>query len=235
MSVLAGDAPPPSRGLAVASLVVGLLSVLTLGGLCIGPLLGLVLGIVALVRSVRRPAEFGGRGTAWAGIVASVLSVLVGAIVIPSLLRIAVEPPESAPIGDTRTIISAQQAYSSVNGGYYDGRLECLAGPSQCIPGYTGPAFLDESLASLRPKSGYRRELHAGPQLGAAGESEAGGKVSPSSVRAYAYVSFPDVPGKAGARAFCGDASGIVCSTSDGRTPAVKDGACDLGTCQLLR
>ena len=92
---------------------------------------------------------------------------LVGALVvgIPALLRARITSGESPPIGDTRSLHSAQAAYQSANGGFFEGRLECLSTPSLCIPGYgaNDPTFLDPYLASLRTKSGYKRFFYQGP------------------------------------------------------------------------
>src|SRR5512135_1286770 len=91
---------------------------------------------------------------------------IIAAIAIPSLLRARVSANESATIGDTRTVISAQAAYQSANAGWYDGVLTCLAtsGPS-CIPAYptNAPTFLDSNIAFLLPKSGYNRSFESGP------------------------------------------------------------------------
>ena len=74
--------PPPARprqGLAIASLVIGILSLPTLGCLGVGAVLSIVLGIMALVRAGRDPREYGGRGFAIGGIVASAISLVVAA------------------------------------------------------------------------------------------------------------------------------------------------------------
>jgi hypothetical protein len=67
-------------------------------------------------------------------------------------LTLPMEPPgrlEARVIGDIRTVISAEEAFRTETGAYGD--LECLTGPSSCLPGYTGPTFLDESFrAPLR-------------------------------------------------------------------------------------
>ena len=124
----------PRRGLAIASLALGIIGLPTIGLVGIGALVGIVLGIVALVKAGREPAVYGGKGMAVAGIALCVLSVvvmpfilgIVAAIAIPSLLRARVSANEAATIGDIRAIISAQAQYQSANGGFYD-RLECLA------------------------------------------------------------------------------------------------------------
>jgi hypothetical protein len=164
-----------------------------------------------------------------------VLGVLLAVVVVPSLLRSRVQHPEAPAIGDTRTIISAQAAYQSLNRGFFEGRLDCLAQPGRCLPGYTGPQMLDEALASQRTKSGYLREFVAGPAVDRAKLAASEAPLSPSSVTAWAYRSWPERPGDTGARGFCGDSTGIVCATTAGREPDVKDGSCDLQTCAVLQ
>ena len=78
---------------------------------------------------------------------------IIAAIAIPSLLRARVSANESATIGDIRTVISAQAAYQSANGGFYDERLELLDSSDQrrvCIPNYptNAPTFLDSQIAT---------------------------------------------------------------------------------------
>src|SRR5437899_4204269 len=77
---------------------------------------------------------------------------IIAAIAIPSLLRARVSANEAATIGDIRSVISAEAAYHSADGGYY-GTLSCLLVPSGagCIPAYTtgAPTFVDSQIASL--------------------------------------------------------------------------------------
>lgn len=49
-------ATPQRKGLAIASLVIGIVSILTCGGLLVGPLVGIVLGILALNKVKSDPA-----------------------------------------------------------------------------------------------------------------------------------------------------------------------------------
>src|SRR4026208_22382 len=88
---------------------------------------------------------------------------IIAAIAIPSLLRARVSANESATLGDIRTLISAQAAYQSGSGGFYDGTLDGLTQPSAgtCIPSYptNAPTFLDSQLASQQAKSGYNRSF----------------------------------------------------------------------------
>ena len=92
---------------------------------------------------------------------------IIAAIAIPSLLRARVSANEAATIGDIRTVISAQAAYASANGGCYEGFMDCLANSAApCIP--TTPTdrahFLDSQLAALLPKCGYNRSMEARPR-----------------------------------------------------------------------
>lgn len=226
-----------SKGLAIASLVLGILSLFTFAGLLIGAILGTILGIVALVKANGSPATHGGKGLAIAGIVTSVASFLVipvigivAAIAIPSLLRARVSANEAAAIGDIRTVISGEAAYQSTNAGQYDS-LECLAAPSRCIPGYpaNGPVFVDPALLQSE-KSGYRRSFHPGSPPDAGG----GGASSPSSLKSFAFVAEPINFGQTGVRAFCGDDTGVVCYSPDGHMPPIGDGHCP-SECTPLR
>jgi prepilin-type processing-associated H-X9-DG protein len=78
---------PPKTGLAVAALVCGIL------GFCLPPLglIGLILGLVAVVQASKDPARHGGTGMAIGGICAGGLSLVAGvlmlSIMLPSLAR----------------------------------------------------------------------------------------------------------------------------------------------------
>jgi type II secretory pathway pseudopilin PulG len=223
------------KGLAITALVAGILSLL--GCVGVGSLVAIICGAMAVSRANKEPAVYGGKGMAIAGIVTGSLSFaavffigIIAAIAIPSLLRARVSANESMAIGDTRTVISAQMAYASSNNGSYD-NLSCLEQPSSCIPGYDGPTFLDSELASARPKGGYSRALHPGPQAVEITEA-----MSPTSVTAFAYVAVPVKQGQTGVRGFCGDSNGLICFTPDGSEPEVVDGLCQAGArCTALR
>jgi uncharacterized membrane protein len=159
-------------------------------------------------------APGGGGGAGLAGV--------AGAIAVPSLLRARSSANESAAIGDLRTVISAQAAYQSANGGFY-GEMACLAQPKLCIVGYEGPHFLDPELASATERSGYRRAFHPGPPAG-----------TPRSLAGYAYTAVPAQPGQTGLRSFCGDASGMICFDPTGADVVPENGACP-STCVALQ
>lgn len=74
------------QGLAVASLVIGILSLLCFGLLFVGPLTGLILGIIAFKRAGRLPNEYGGSGIAIGGIVINAVAVAISPISLVALI-----------------------------------------------------------------------------------------------------------------------------------------------------
>lgn len=122
--------------------------------------------------------------------------------------------------GEIRMVISAQVGYQGASGGF--GEMRCLARPADCIPGYTGPPFLDEELASAVEKNGYRRQFHAGPRVAGASSKAASSPL----LKAFAYTGVPSSVGETGQRSFCGDSTGRVCALASGTPPAVTAGAC---------
>jgi type II secretory pathway pseudopilin PulG len=149
---------------------------------------------------------------------------VVAAIAIPSLLRARVAANESATIGDLRTLVSAEAAYASANAGFHD-TPECLAAPMRCIPAYpeTAPVFLDATFAAPT-RRGY--SFRFVPGAAASPELAPGARMSPSSLRAFAYIAEPIAPGQTGVRAFCADQTGLVCANPAGRIEDAGDGTC---------
>lgn len=162
---------------------------------------------------------------------------IIAAIAIPSLLRARISANESAAIGDIRSVISAQAAYHSTNGGWYEGNLICLNAPyAGCIPNYpsNSPTFLDSQLVSLLPKAGYSRSFAAGPVP--SGISTA--TQSPTSATSYAYWATPTSPGQTGVRGLAGDSSGALCFSPDGNAAATAGSVVLLfgdPTCNILQ
>ena len=147
-------------------------------------------------------------------IVTAVLGI-VAAVVVPALVRTRVAANESATLGDVRTLMSAQAAYRTANGGFYERNLGCLLSPSTsgCIPAYptNGPTFLDSQLASLSVKAGYNRLFFPGPTPVVLPPT-----VSPSSTTRYRYDATPIVFGLTGVRGFAGDYTERICWSADG-------------------
>jgi prepilin-type N-terminal cleavage/methylation domain-containing protein len=145
---------------------------------------------------------------------------IIAAIAIPSLLRARVSANEAATVGDIRTVISAQAAYQSSNGNWYESNFVCLNNPfTACIPSYpsTSPTFLDSQLGSLLAKSGYARSFQGGtPPTGVALNANVS---SPTSTTSYVYSATPISQGQTGVRGFAGDHSGVLCFSTTGVLP----------------
>jgi type IV pilus assembly protein PilA len=122
------------HGLAVTSLVIGVVDLFTLGLLGVGAIAGIILAIVALSKAKRNPAEYGGRGLATAGLVTSILSIvmivpigIVAAIAIPNLLASRRAANEGASIYTMRMIHSAEVTYQATSGNGSFATLDQLA------------------------------------------------------------------------------------------------------------
>jgi competence protein ComGC len=148
--------PPPQvprrEGMAIASMVIGIISLLTCGGACVGALLALVFGIIAWTRASRDPVTFGGKGMAIAGIVMSVVSVAGGSVValitIPNKQKSQQAAHEAAAHSYVRTIETAEATYQLTKGQGSFGDLSEL--------GEAGN--IDSTLAS-GVKAGYKFEV----------------------------------------------------------------------------
>lgn len=225
---LSDSSASPRRGLAISSLVIGLLAIPTFGLLVVGGITAVVLGVIALLKIKKQPSEYGGTGFAIGGIVAGAISLallpvfgLIAAIAIPSLSRAAIAANEASAIGRLRTIVSAEMAYAALNGGAYD-TLECLAAPSAC--GFDGsvPSFVSADVIAPSA-SAYRFTFLHGPT---ADRSVAPGIVSASSLEGFAVIAEPE-GGPAGARVFCVDDTGVVrIGPESGAALAAAGGAC---------
>ncbi len=106
------------KGLAIASLVLGIISIPTLGLLGVGAIVAIVLGVIALGRIKKEPATYGGKGMAIAGIITSVVSLLLVAVFVivaaPMLLKRSLETArETAAIQTLRTIHNSQATYQA--------------------------------------------------------------------------------------------------------------------------
>ena len=132
-----------------------------------------------------------------------------------------------AVVGDMRTVVSAEMAYSAANASFFD-TLACLEKPSACLSPAIGadwPQFISSEIASLEPRNGYDRSFHPGPPPSAEQVKWPG--LSPSSVSSFAYVAIPTRPGVTGTASFCADSTGRVCRHEEGGMPPVVDGLCE--------
>jgi type IV pilus assembly protein PilA len=135
-------------GLAITSLVLGLI------GCFITSPIGLILGIISLVKIKRYPSEYGGKGMAIAGVVLNILGLIsipiIAAIAIPNLLAARRAANEGAAISSLRIIAQAENTYMATVGTRNCADLAQLGKSS----------MIDEVLAG-GSKSGYRFVLTA--------------------------------------------------------------------------
>ena len=162
-------------------------------------------------------------------LVGAIAPFLMWAVLIPSHgwgRRPRLSANESRAIGDIRTMISAQALYQGANGGFYD-VPECLSAPGRCIPGYgaDAPTFVEPRLGlTTVVHEGYRRVFQPGPAADATAIHKA--RASSSSLVSFVYLAVPLQFGHTGVHALCGDASGRICFTTDGRAPGIENGQC---------
>jgi type IV pilus assembly protein PilA len=133
---------------------------------------------------------------------------IIAAIAIPGLLRARMSANEASAIGAMRAMVSAQTVWISThNGG--PALPSCLGDPASCgDPQST--RYLDASVASLQPRSGYDfgfvlrpgdEEPTADPAGSASATHDRGG---------FAYWASPTTFGSTGSRRFCVDETGVV-------------------------
>ena len=141
------------KGMAIAALVLGILSFLTFGLAGIGAIVGIVLAVKAMGRVSREPWKYGGRGIAIAGLILSITSLvtvvpvgIIAAIAIPNLLASRRAANEGSAMHSLRMISQAELAYQSEFGKW--GTLEELA----------ANGLIDPNLAD-GAKNGYKFTL----------------------------------------------------------------------------
>ena len=144
------------KGLAIAALILGILSFLSFGLLGIGAIVGIVLSVKAMGRVSREPWRYGGRGMAIAGLVLSITSLasavplgIIAAIAVPNLMASYRAANEGSAMATLRTISQAEMTYQSTVAKY--GTLQELAASGLIDPnlgsgtknGYTFTVTLD--------------------------------------------------------------------------------------------
>lgn len=225
---------PYGRTLQIIGSIIGLL------GIPIGTIISIAIliylnkpGIKALF-SGRKPDEMTPQelrdiaavSSGGAGVIIIVLVVIIGmvsvlgivaAIAIPALLRARIAANEASAVGTLRTIVSAEFAYATSNGGYYDS-IRCLARPASCLSGYAGSPFLYDE---FEVRSGYAFHLNGTPA-----PAERAAATSKSSLESFVVIATPVTPGTTGLRVFCVDQTGTVRQTTGDLPTAVPADAC---------
>lgn len=188
-----------NAGLAVASLVVGIISFLTLSFLGIGAITGIVLGIAALLKIKKNPAQYGGQGMAIAGLITSALSIMIAvplaiimAIALPNLLASRMAANEASAVRLLRTIESSEATYQATSGDGEFGTMRELA-----------DAHLIDSTLASGTKNGYRFTVRIKPALT---------RDAPAS---YEAIATPIRYRSSGRRSFYVDETGVIRSADN--------------------
>ena len=149
--------PKLKTGLAIASMVIGIVAFAggCFGGFILAPI-GLILGIVALVKVNKHSLQYGGKGFAIAGTVINSIVVLlipmILALVIPNLLAARRAANEASAIYTIKTIAEAENVYRTTN--KRCGDLQMLHSQN-----------LIDSVTASGEKSGYRFIVYSLPTL----------------------------------------------------------------------
>jgi prepilin-type processing-associated H-X9-DG protein len=111
-------APVKTSGLAIASLVLGIL------GICgITALIGLILGIIALVKVKQSRGALGGGGIALAGIIVSAISLLMipifAALLLPPFAKAKQKAQTIQCVGNVKQLSIAMRIYAADNQNHY--------------------------------------------------------------------------------------------------------------------
>ncbi|HEX4947111.1 MAG TPA: DUF4190 domain-containing protein [Blastocatellia bacterium] len=138
---------PLKKGMAIASLVLGIISIPTCGLLVVGSIAGIVLGILAINNANKKPNQFGGKGLAIGGIVTSIAGLFLiainSAIAIPQMNKMLKVGREAATIQLLQEVHRAEGSYYSKHNKF--GTLKELA----------EEGLLRNSLSSGRTTGGY--------------------------------------------------------------------------------
>jgi prepilin-type processing-associated H-X9-DG protein len=129
-------APAPSQGMAIGALVCGILGLVT----CLPPLglVGLVLGIVAVVRANNQPQRYAGKGMAIGGICTGGVSLvtlpLLIAMLLPPLARARELAKRTVCAANMQGIGIALATYANENDGKYPPSLDVLLDEGAIAP-----------------------------------------------------------------------------------------------------
>jgi hypothetical protein len=110
--------PRLKKGMAIASLVIGIVSILTLSCVMIGAIFGIVLGVLAHSKATKEPLEYGGKRIAVAGIITSAASIpiagvlgIIAAIALPNMSRARDAINEASVVARLNKISSAEYQF----------------------------------------------------------------------------------------------------------------------------
>jgi type IV pilus assembly protein PilA len=181
---------PQTSGLAIASLICGLLFFAFPLALA-----AVILGHVSLSQIRKSGGHLKGRGLALGGTILGYLGLsivpvlIIAAIAIPNLLRARIAANESSAVGSVRSLTEAEATFA---------RTGNKLGYACALADLSTAGVLAPKLASGQ-HSGYILELR-----GCSSETAGGPHVK------YQVVAYPIAPNQSGVRAFCSDQEGII-------------------------
>jgi hypothetical protein len=147
-------APPDNtkKGLAITSLILGIAGMVLCGLMGVGPVLGLIFGIVGLKRAKNEPHEYGGSSLAVTGIVLNGISLVIAlmffSVLIPNIMAARRMANEASAIRSMKMLHLAEGIYKENNDKF--GTMQELS-----------TAQLIDSELGKGEKSGYRFTINA--------------------------------------------------------------------------
>lgn len=192
------------KGMAIAALILGVLSFLTFGLLGVGAVAGIILAIIAMGKTKREPWRYGGHGLALAGLVLNIFSLvmlvpigIIAAIAIPNLLASRIAANEAAAMYSLRQLNAAQMTYYN--------QFEKFG----TLPELGAVNLIDPKLAA-GTKSGYNFALEL--------------TTNEENVAGFTVTCVPVTYSSSGRRSFYIDESGVIRGgDNNGRPPSKMD------------
>jgi type II secretory pathway pseudopilin PulG len=189
------------KGLATASMVVGIINLCVTGIFLVPSIVGIVMAVVAKKRIKNEPDVYGGDGFATAGLVTNIIStvlivplMIIMAIAIPNLLASRRAANEGASMAILRTIHSAEATYQATTGRGSYGTLDQLADAQLINPEFAAKAGTG--------RYGYKFKLEIGSAYTSLRED--------TELPGFHLVAVPMDYGNSGTRSFYIDETGVI-------------------------
>jgi type IV pilus assembly protein PilA len=180
-------------GLAVASLVIGILNLLLFGIFVLPAVAGIIMSAIALNKIQQYPHEYGGKSLAIGGLVTNIVAavflvpvMIIASIAIPNLLASRRAANEGSAMKSLVRIHSAEVTYESTVGNGHFGTLDDLK-----IQSLIASDFANEA------RYGYRFRVEV---IESAGSGNAG----------FHAIAVPTEYGSSGVRSFFIDETGVL-------------------------
>ncbi len=181
------------KGLATASMVLGILNLCLTGIFFVPSIVGIVMAVKAQKKAKLEPDVYGGQGFATAGLVTNIVSavlivplLIIMAIAVPNLLAARRAANEGASIAALRNIHAAEATYQATVGRGSFGALDELA-----TAGLINPEFAAKAGSG---RYGYKFKLEVGSSYTSLrGDTESAG---------FHLVAVPVDYGSSGVRSF---------------------------------